>query len=136
MIAVNASPQSSPSAETSTSAPVLAASIIKPMMERALTDCPSRLTTISDLKRAAASTIFAAWLGSFPGDAREIGGAGAHIFPPGIDRFLDRLVERELGAHIDQFDEAGKIDAGKHFDLAALQNCQSEIARRAAEHVN
>ncbi len=50
---------SGPSAVTSISDPMLAASIIRPMMERAFTAWPSLRTVISDSKRAAASTIFA-----------------------------------------------------------------------------
>ena len=54
---------------------------------------------------------------------------------PGLDGFLHRLFQRQLGADVDQLDEAGQIGARQHFDLAALEQRQRQVAGRAAEHV-
>src|ERR1700679_2030934 len=133
-----ASSASGPSATMVISLPNAAASIIRPMMERASTVCPSFVTVISEEKRAAASTSFAEARACNPflltifavasrrpsiasSPAHEIGRSGAHIFAAGIDRLLHRLIERMFRADVDELDEARKIGAGKRFHLAALE---------------
>src|SRR5580698_1955862 len=134
------------------SLPKPAASIIRPMMERASTVCPSFVTVMCEENRAAASTSFADARACSPflltifavasrrpsivlRPAHEIGGACAHIFAARVDRFLHRLVERMFGANVDELDEAWKIGAREHFDLAAFEKREREIARRTAVHV-
>src|ERR1700691_2619904 len=133
---------------------MLAASIIRPMMERASTVWPSFVTVIWEEKRAAASTNLAEARACSPflltivalasrrkGDSTTLGSAGevdrarAHIFPARIDCVLDGLVERQFVANIDELDEARKVGAGQDFHLAPLQERERQIAGRAAIHV-
>src|SRR5215472_8796012 len=152
-MAVIASSASGPSATMRISLPRLAASIISPMMDRASTVCPSLVTVMCEENRAAASTSLAEARACRPfllmifavasrrngastsRPAHEIRGTRAHIFAARVDRFLNGLVEPVLVAHVHELDEAGQVGAREHLDLAALEEGEREIARRAAIHV-
>src|SRR5271155_1957829 len=146
-IAVIASSASDPSAMMVISLPKPAASIMRPMMERASTFCPSFVTVMCEEKRAAASTSFADARACSPflltifavasrrpsivlRPAYEIRGACAHVFATRVDRFLDGLVERMFGADIDKLDEARQVRTRKYFHLAAFEQREREIAGR------